>query len=59
MEQVKTSKEHGPRHVGGTDRSDRLEQLIGQMEQQAPHGTTLDTQGVAPQVTCRTSIYCV
>lgn len=58
MEQVKKSREHVPRHAGGTDRSDRLEQLIGQMERHVPHGTALDTQGAAPQSTCHIRIYC-
>ena len=58
MEKVKASKEHVPRHVGGTDRSDRLDQLIGQMEQRSPHGTALDNQGAAPQSTCLGRIYC-
>ncbi|WP_024890805.1 hypothetical protein [Luteimonas huabeiensis] len=58
MEQAKKSKECPPRHAGGTDRSDRLEQLIGQMERHAPQGTALDTQGAAPQSTCIGRLYC-
>ncbi|WP_058834930.1 hypothetical protein [Luteimonas abyssi] len=60
MEKVRTSREQHHTDRRNRDAGQRLDQLIGQLEQRAtPTGTALDTRGHAPQATCSRFQYCV